>query len=102
MSQPQLFDTIELRANLPEVARSIGDRGTIVECYSDEAFEVEFINESGETVGLETLSRHQFVVVWKAATQQWVSPREDYDQLKDQLFADEMVDSLQNDVCFGT
>lgn len=94
MSQPQLLDIIELRVNLPEIDRRIGDRGTIVECYSDEAFEIEFINELGETVGLQTLSRHQFVVVWQAATQQWVSPYRDYDQLKDQLFAGETVDSL--------
>ncbi|NEQ32584.1 MAG: DUF4926 domain-containing protein [Leptolyngbya sp. SIO4C5] len=94
MSQPKLFDIIKLRVNLPEVDRRIGNRGTIVECYGDEAFEVEFINESGETVGLATLSRHQFVVVWQAATQQWVRPRGDYDQLKDQLFAGETVDSL--------
>ncbi|MGA7935986.1 MAG: DUF4926 domain-containing protein [Kovacikia sp.] len=98
MTNPELFDIVELQVNLPEANRVIGDRGTIVECYTDEDFEVEFVTKAGETLALCTLSRQQFVVVWQSATQQWLPVREDYSQIKDKLFEGETVDSLYDKI----
>jgi len=67
---PELFDVVELLVNLPEYDRQMGEQGTIVECYNDRDFEIEFANDRGETTGLCTLSRNQFIVVWKSNTQQ--------------------------------
>jgi hypothetical protein len=69
---PELLDLVELLINLPDDRLFIGDRGTIVECHDDRNFEVEFTNEDGETTALCVLSSHQFIVVWKATTKQWL------------------------------
>ena len=73
MSQPELFDIVELLVNLPECQQIIGSQGAIVECHNDHNFEVEFTNEEGETTALCSLSDKQFIVVWKSATKQWLS-----------------------------
>ncbi|MEG4799272.1 DUF4926 domain-containing protein [Microcoleus sp. ARI1-B5] len=73
MIQPELFDVVELLVNLPEDRLHSGDKGAIVECYSDRTYEVEFTNEEGETVALRALSDEQFIVVWKASTNNWLS-----------------------------
>jgi hypothetical protein len=70
---PELLDLVELLINLPDDRLFIGDRGTIVECHDDRNFEVEFTNEDGETTALCVLSSHQFIVVWKATTKQWLT-----------------------------
>lgn len=73
MIKPDLFDVVELLVDIPELGRSAGDRGAIVEQYSDRASEVEFTNPEGETLALHTLSPEQFIVVWQAKTKTWVS-----------------------------
>lgn len=85
MTKPELLDIVELLVNLPEHNLFVGARGTIVECYSDEDFEVEFANESGETAALCTLSRPKFIVVWKSATQQWLTASEKVVAILNQL-----------------
>ncbi|GGA35384.1 DUF4926 domain-containing protein [Okeania sp. KiyG1] len=72
MIKPELFDVVELLVNLPSEQQFIGDRGTIVECYNDGKYEVEFSNEQGETLALCSLSNNQFIVVWQAQTKQWL------------------------------
>jgi hypothetical protein len=72
MIKPELLDVIELLVNLPGTGQSIGSRGTIVECFDDGKFEVEFSDENGETTALTTLSSRQFIVVWKADTKSWL------------------------------
>lgn len=72
--KPELLDIVEILVNLPEQKQFVGDQGTIVECYDDNNFEVEFVNESGETTALCALSSKQFIVVWQIATKQWVTP----------------------------
>lgn len=72
MIQPELFDVVELLVNLPEYNLFLGAQGTIVECYNDEDFEVEFANEAGETTALCTLPRQNFIVVWKSSSKQWL------------------------------
>jgi len=72
MNTPKLFDVVELLINLPEYNLQAGAQGAIVEHYSDQNYEIEFTNESGETVALVTLPVHQFVVVWRSASKTWV------------------------------
>ena len=65
---PDLFDVIELTMDIPERKLYAGMQGTIVECYEGNAYEVEFTDESGETMALLALHPHQFIVVWRAST----------------------------------
>jgi hypothetical protein len=76
MTEPELFDVIELLVDLPEDNLSIGVRGAIVECYENNNYEVEFTNEEGETLAACTLSSEQFIVVWKASTKSWLTVSE--------------------------
>lgn len=72
MSQPELFDVVELLVNLPDHNLQAGAQGAIVEQYSAQKYEVEFTNSAGETLALVVLPIHQFVVVWRAASKTWV------------------------------
>ncbi|MFH7244146.1 MAG: DUF4926 domain-containing protein [Spirulina sp.] len=50
------LDVVMLTHDIPEHGLSKGSRGAIVHCYADrQAFEVEFVAESGETLALLTL-----------------------------------------------
>lgn len=73
MTEPELFDAIELLVDLPKAKLRAGMRGAIVECYGDDKYEVEFPDEEGETLALCTLSSEQFIVIWKAKKQSWLS-----------------------------
>src|SRR5689334_2044410 len=68
----ELFDVIELIIDIPERNLRAGSRGTVVHCYSETAFEVEFANEEGETLDLWSFTTDQFIVVWRNATHDWV------------------------------
>ncbi len=68
----ELFDVIELIVDIPEQGLRAGMQGTIVERHSDEAYEVEFTNEHGETISLLTLHPDQFIVIWRAKARAWV------------------------------
>jgi len=52
MNKPDLFDVVELESDLPEFGLKQGVQGTIVECYPDGEYEVEFIDEDGQTLAL--------------------------------------------------
>ncbi|WP_008316809.1 DUF4926 domain-containing protein [Leptolyngbya sp. PCC 6406] len=80
MTKPDLFDVVELTVDVPEHKLKAGDRGSIVEKYTDTAYEVEFANAYGETLVLTSFSTSQFIVVWRAETQSWVP-------LKDRIVA---------------
>ncbi|MFQ6044015.1 MAG: DUF4926 domain-containing protein [Candidatus Poribacteria bacterium] len=69
---PNLFDVVELTVDIPGRGLRAGMQGTIVECHTDDAYEVEFANEWGETVDFLALYSNQFIVVWRAKTQTWV------------------------------
>ena len=73
MNQAELFDIIELLVDLPEYNLDRGVQGTIVECYGDNTYEVEFANPEGETLALCTLSPTQFITIWQAKTKSWLS-----------------------------
>jgi len=67
-----LFDVVELIVDIPERGLRAGMQGTIVECHSNNAYEVEFTNEQGETLDFLALYPNQFIVVWQAKTKDWV------------------------------
>lgn len=46
----KLFDTVAILKDLPDKKVVFGQVGTIVELLSDEVFEVEFADKSGETI----------------------------------------------------
>ncbi|MBC8229870.1 DUF4926 domain-containing protein [bacterium] len=70
---PDLFDVVELIVDISEHGLRAGMQGTIVDCHSEDAYEVEFTNEHGETVEFLALRTNQFIIVWQAKTQTWVS-----------------------------
>lgn len=73
MIKPELFDIVELIVNLPIVNQFIGSQGTIVECFDDGKYEIEFTNEEGETIAQCALSPDKFIVIWQSKTKQWVT-----------------------------
>ena len=50
-----LLDTVVLNRDLPEHGLRAGDLGAVVEVYSAEGVEVEFVRASGQTKALVTL-----------------------------------------------
>ena len=50
------FDTVVLARDLPEHGLCAGDLGAVVEVYSSDGIEVEFVTASGRTKALVTLS----------------------------------------------
>ena len=56
-----LLDTVAVREDLPTLGLSAGEVGAVVEVLSDEAVEVEFVDQSGQTYGLHTLKRSQIM-----------------------------------------
>ena len=68
----QIGDIVELIVNLPERGLFAGMQGAVVHRHSENAFEIEFTNEEGETTNFMALSPEQFIVVWRVDTQAWV------------------------------
>ena len=73
MRVADLFDVIELTVNIPDRGLRAGMQGTIVECHSDDAYEVEFTDESGETRNLLALRPNRFIVIRRAKSRTSVS-----------------------------
>lgn len=65
-------DVIELTVDIPKRSLRAGRQGTVVHVHSDNAYEVEFTDEAGETVDFLALQPEQFIVIWRAETEQWV------------------------------
>lgn len=59
----QLYDVVTLTGDLPQHELVRGRVGTIVEQYSPDAFEVEFVDNSGHTYALVTLKSRQLLVL---------------------------------------
>jgi hypothetical protein len=72
MNKSELFDIIELLVDVPEYNLKVGTQGTIVECYEDQFYEIEFANSQGETELTCALSEKDFIVVWQAASKTWL------------------------------
>jgi hypothetical protein len=63
--------------DVPEQRLSAEMQGTIVEVHEHgAAYEVECATEEGEAITFLALRPEQFVVVWRAQTQAWVSVAE--------------------------
>lgn len=50
----RLLDVVALTVDKPEFKLTRGEIGTVVECYSDDAYEVEFVAQDGYTYALVT------------------------------------------------
>ena len=59
----KLLDVVALLEDRPQDGLSAGQVGTVVEVYSPEAFEVEFLNSQGRTIALVPLKRSEFLVL---------------------------------------
>ena len=68
----EIGDVIELVTDIPEKGLPAGRQGTIVHVHSNQAYEVEFIDETGETLELLAMYPEQFIVVWRIETGEWV------------------------------
>jgi len=68
----EIGDVIELVVDLPSHNLLAGAQGTIVHRHSEDAFDVEFADDSGETREWLALRVDQFIVVWRAETRTWV------------------------------
>lgn len=55
----KLLDTVAVTADLPSRGLKRGDIGAVVQVYSPEAVEVEFITASAHTQAVVTLRAHQ-------------------------------------------
>lgn len=54
-SQFHELDTVALLRDVPEAGLRAGDLGAVVQVYSADAVEVEFVTASGRTLALETV-----------------------------------------------
>jgi hypothetical protein len=68
MKNYNILDVVELIKDIPEQGISKGDRGTILEVYNEQDFEVEVVNNNGKTFFLGTLSRDFFKLYKKYDT----------------------------------
>jgi hypothetical protein len=62
-SEIQLLDVVALTEAFGSLAK--GSLGTVVEVLSDDAFMVEFIDDRGYTLAIETLTRDSLRKVWE-------------------------------------
>jgi len=69
---PDIGDIIELVRDIPEKNMRAGLRGAIVHCHGNDVYEVEFSDDSGETLDFSAFDAKCFIVVWRAETRQWV------------------------------
>ena len=85
MIRPALLDVVELLVAIPGENLPLGAQGTLVHQHNHDEFEVEFVDERGETIALCPLNRQQFVVVWQASTETAVSIPDQIAQVVDLL-----------------
>jgi hypothetical protein len=57
----KLLDVVVLTTNVPEHKLQRGEMGTVVECYPDDTYEVEFVAQDGYTYALVNLRGNQLV-----------------------------------------
>ena len=59
----QLLDVVALTSDLPQHNLNCGEIGTVVECYPDGVFEVEFVAQDGYTYALISLRSDQLIAL---------------------------------------
>lgn len=57
------IDIVALTQDLPELGLNKGETGTVVDISESGVFLVEFSNENGEMIALESLKREQIILV---------------------------------------
>ena len=57
----RLLDIVALTADKPEHKLTRGEIGTVVECYPDDGYEVEFVAQDGYTYALVTFQRNELL-----------------------------------------
>ncbi|MEA5532574.1 DUF4926 domain-containing protein [Crocosphaera sp. XPORK-15E] len=57
------IDLVALTQDLPELGLNKGETGTVVDISETGVFLVEFSNENGEMIALESLKREQITLV---------------------------------------
>lgn len=57
----RLLDIVALTTDLPDHDLHRGEIGTVVECHTGDAFEVEFVARDGYTYALVTLHSDQLI-----------------------------------------
>ncbi|MFT5195010.1 MAG: hypothetical protein ACI85U_002025 [Candidatus Promineifilaceae bacterium] len=62
-SQLNLLDVVALTVDVPEENLLQGEIGTIVECYPNDGYEVEFVAQDGFTYALVTLRGGQLMTL---------------------------------------
>jgi hypothetical protein len=55
----ELLDTVVMRGDVPGHGMKSGDVGAVVQVYSDDPVEVEFVTAAGHTQAVVTLGTHQ-------------------------------------------
>lgn len=59
----KLLDTVALLKAIPAENLKKGQVGTVVEVFSDEDFEIEFVDKQGRTIALLPLKRNDLLVL---------------------------------------
>ena len=66
--QITLLDVVVLTSDVPQHNLRRGEIGAVVECYPDDAYEVEYVARGGYTYALVTLRGTQFVPLREKST----------------------------------
>lgn len=59
----KLLDVVALLKVVPDQNLKVGQVGTVVEVYSDDDFEVEFVDKKGRTLAMLPLKREDLLVL---------------------------------------
>ena len=60
----KLLDVVALTENLPKDGLYRGQVGTVVEILATDTYEVEFIDDDGQTYAMKALKNHQLMVLY--------------------------------------
>ena len=64
-SEPQLLDVVELVTDMPGEGRLRGEKGTVVECFSDGVYLVEFAWDESDREHIHEIPAADLRVVWR-------------------------------------
>ena len=70
MQNFELFAIVALLQDLPRKGLVRGQIGTVVELYSPTVGEIEFCDQDGRTLALETLSSNQLIRLYDSPAEQ--------------------------------
>lgn len=64
MDEIKLLDVVALTENLPSEGLRRGEVGTVVEKWSDDAFEIEFSDDTGEAYAFAAVSAEKLMKLY--------------------------------------